>query len=62
MLDRVFIRNHHHTKQAMKFKGRVFNDKGQAREPKGRTRNNCHVYYSIQLCTILVSFFSIAHI
>jgi hypothetical protein len=29
MLDEVFIRNHHHTKQAMKFKGRVFNDKGQ---------------------------------
>jgi hypothetical protein len=35
MLDGVFIRNHHHTKQAMKF-----NDKGQAREPRGQTRNN----------------------
>ncbi|KAF1365196.1 hypothetical protein EJ07DRAFT_171100 [Lizonia empirigonia] len=36
----VFIRNHHHTKQAKKFKGRVFNDQGQAWEQKRRTRDN----------------------
>jgi hypothetical protein len=37
---RVFVRDCHYSKQAKKFKGRVFNNKGQAWEQTTRTQNN----------------------